>query len=103
MMHLAEAYNAAAQRLRAIADELAASPDNPEAVAKALRDTLAVLEQLAGIEPNAPLLAALHQKGTDLNIAGTITPDTIREIAHALAQIAQNYGDSAAQWNNIWT
>lgn len=102
-LQLAEAYNAAARHLLAIADELATDPTNPEAIAKALRDTLAVLEHLAGVEPNPPLLAALHQKGTDLNTAGTITPDKIREIAHQLGKIAQNYADGAAERAKLWT
>ncbi|OKH72792.1 hypothetical protein EB73_08375 [Mycobacterium sp. SWH-M3] len=98
----AEAYTAAARHLLAIADERAANPTNPEAIAKALRDTLATLEHLGGIEPSPQVGAQLHQLYTDLKTAGTITPDKIREIAHACGHIAQNNAQMGAQWNSIW-
>lgn len=106
MMHLAEraeAYSSAASILAAIADQLAGNPDDPEAIATALRETTAVLDQLVGIEPDAQTCAGMHQLGADLNKAGNITPDKIREIAHACYHIAQNYREQLAQWNNIWT
>lgn len=99
---LAEAYNAAARQLLAIADQLATNLDNPDAIAAALRDTLAILEHLGGMEPSPKVRAQLHQLYTDLKAKGTITPDKIREIAQACGTVAQNNAQMGSQWNNIW-
>lgn len=103
LAELAEAYSSAASVLAGIADQLAGNPDDPEAIAMALRETVAVLDQLVGIEPDAQTRAGLQQLGADLNKAGTIAPDKMREIARACYDIAQNYRAQLAQWNNIWT
>jgi hypothetical protein len=102
MMHLAEAYNDAAKRLAAVADELAANPANPDAPAAALRATLAVLGHLSETATSLDMRSAHHQLGATLHAAGTITPDKIREIAHNLNSIAENYAQVATGWNNIW-
>lgn len=105
MMHLAEraeAYSSAASILAAIADQLAGNPDDPEAIATALRETTAVLDQLVGIEPDPQTPAGLHQLGANMNSAGTVTSDKIREIAQASYDLAQSYSDQLAQWNTIW-
>lgn len=103
LSELAEAYGSTAGVLTGIADQLAGNPHDPETIATALRETIAILDQLVGIEPDAQTCAGMHQLGADLNKAGNITPDKIREIAHACYHIAQNYREQLAQWNNIWT
>ncbi|SUA31465.1 Uncharacterised protein [Mycolicibacterium fortuitum] len=97
-----EACVLAAKHLLTIADELATSPDDPEANRKAVRDTLAVLEQLASIEPPEPILASLQRIGKDLSTADTVTPDNIREIAHALGNIAQDHTRLDAKGRGNW-
>lgn len=103
LAELAEAYSSAARKLAEIADQLATSPADPEAIAKALRETIAVLDDLISIEPDPQTRAGLHQLGENLKTAGTVTPKKIREIAQACNDIAQNYAQQLAQWNNIWT
>ncbi|MFV8227325.1 hypothetical protein [Mycolicibacterium fortuitum] len=101
-LQFAQACADAAKHLRTIADELATNPDDPEAVGKALHDTLAALEQLAGMQPHAHILASLQQTATDLKEAGAITPDKIREIADALDRITQDYTRLDAQGRANW-
>ncbi|MEN4397478.1 hypothetical protein [Mycolicibacterium conceptionense] len=102
MMLLAEAYTEATRRLMEIADQLAKNPDDPDWITAALRDTLAVLEHLGGLEPSQQVRAQLHRLFTDLKAKGTITPDKIREIAQACGHIAQNNAQMGAQWNTLW-
>lgn len=102
MMLLAEAYTEATRRLMEIADQLAKNPDDPDWIAAALHDTLAVLEGLGGLEPSPQVRAQLHRLFTDLKAKGMITPDKIREIAQACGHIAQNNAQMGAQWNTLW-
>ncbi|MBU8821140.1 hypothetical protein KL864_35385 [Mycolicibacterium goodii] len=101
-MQLADAYSQAATNLSAVADELATNRNAADHAAAALRNTLAVLEQLDGLEPSPNVRAQLRRLHTDLQSAGTLTPDRVREIAKALGKVAQNNAQFAAQVKNIW-
>lgn len=102
MMPLAQAYTEAARRLMDIADQLAKNPDDPDWIAGAQRDSLAILEHLGGLEPSQQVGAQLHRLYSEFKAAGTITPDKIREIAQVCGKVAQNNAQMAAQWNNIF-
>ncbi|OBF76563.1 MULTISPECIES: hypothetical protein [Mycobacteriaceae] len=101
-LQFAQACADAAKHIRAIADELAITPDDSEAVSKALRDTLAVLQQLAGMEPPAQILASFHRTGTQLSTADTIRPDEIRGVAQGLGKMAENYAKLDGQGHGNW-
>ncbi|BBX30535.1 hypothetical protein [Mycolicibacterium alvei] len=128
-LHFAQACVGAATHLHTTADELAANPDDPDAVGKAGRDTLTALEQLAGMHPPAPILASLQRIATDLSTAGARTTDktpddqmpdtargdqvpdkarghqmldTIRGAADAIGQIAQDYARQHAKGQGTW-
>lgn len=101
-LQFAQACADAAKHLRTIAGELDVTPGDSEAVANASRDTRAVLQQLAGMEPPAQILASFHRTGTELSTADTITPDEIRAIAQGLGKMAENYAKLDAQGHGNW-
>lgn len=103
MTQLAATYTEAATQLFAIADQLDKTPDDPDSITAALRNTLALLEHLCGLEPNPQIRAGLHRLGTELSTAGHVASAKIREIGDAVVKIAQNYARDAAQWNNLWS